>query len=377
MSLSRVSTVIAGLRLKGQPFGQPSKPWLCYHRICKQHAKQNITTASSTAPRRLSFGKLETREDFRKVFGTSVHLPMKPDEPSQAGLNLTTKITDEAVSYLSSIKLAPALALSRSVLRIRNGKARYLVIYDTLKVFAKLARGRLILEARSVEEALADEQQSDEDEGSMAPFANTSRRQQKTDERFTSADTLLVGFEETLSDDKLLAPVEFLVYSASETAESGPIRFVCEAKPSLELYWGKATWQFLAKQTIAAQMWGSEEVYGALTDALEWHFFRIRKLPGDEWVIEAAMPLRLANSVFDATDESTCTVTMMWQCLFGKNTELAIPDLTGSLQAADEYMKKWAGTFTERAGRASALHKKDAEIQNLKAELERTKVQEL
>lgn len=58
---------------------------------------------------------------------------------------------------------------------------------------------------------------------------------------------------------------------------------------------------------------------------------------------------------------------------------LRLLDLTGSLQAADEYMKKWARTFTDRAGRASrsALHMKDAEIQKLKAELERTKVRSL
>ena len=97
---------------------------------------------------------------------------MKPAEPSEAGLTLTTKFTDEAVSYLISNELAPALALSRSILKIRNEKARYLVIYEILKVFAKLARGRLILEARSVAEALADTQQSadDEDEdGNLTP----------------------------------------------------------------------------------------------------------------------------------------------------------------------------------------------------------------
>lgn len=192
-------------------------------------------------------------------------------------------------------------------------------------------------------------------------------------------DTLLVGFEETLASEKLSGPVEFLVYAGSDAGENGPIRFVCEAKPSLDLYWGKATWQFLAQLTTAAQTWGSEEVYGALTDALEWHFFRIRKLTGDKWVIEAAMPLCLADSVFFATDASRSTVTMLLQSLFAKQNKFNLPDLAGSLNAADEDIKKWAKNFTEQAGKVSELlddnQKKDAEIAKNHAEIAKLKAQ--
>ena len=139
-----------------------------------------------------------------------------------------------------------------------------------------------------MEEALAD---------SEGQVKNDERRN-----RFIVADKLLLGLEETLDSEQLSGPVEFLVFAGSDTEESGPIRFVCEAKPSLALYWDKATWQFLAQLTTAAHIWGNEETYGALTDALEWHFFRIQKSSGNRWAIKAAMPLNLASSFFFSND---------------------------------------------------------------------------
>lgn len=334
-------------------------------------AEDSKRRSEDSSKRRPGFGSIETRDQFEALFGETVKLPLKPDNPSQAGLHITTQLADDAASYLISSELAPALALCRSILRIRNEKARYLVIYEVLKVFAKLARGRLILEARTVEEALDDEQSQDEGE-QPSPSAQACRNK-KQKRSLTTADTLLVGFEETLAGEKLSGPVEFLVYAGSDTGENGPIRFVCEAKPSLELYWGKATWQFLAQLTTAAQTWGSHEVYGALTDALEWHFFRITKIVTDtkgtdQWMIEAAMPLRLADSVFDALEgQSTKAVTMLLQCLFANKVNFDLEDLIGSLGAADNDIRQWADRFTEQAGKVSELL---VEIAKLKAQLE-------
>lgn len=333
----------------------------------KQSIKQQ--RSSDESRRRAGFKSVETREDFRKLFGDSVKLPSKPDKPSQAGLQLQTHLTDEAASYLISTELAPSLALSSSILRIRNEKARYLVIYEILKVFAKLAQGHLILEARSVEEALADSegQHDDETEGRQT----SSQKPVKNDEKgnqLSAADKLLLGFEETLESEQLSGPVEFLVFAGSDTEESGPIRFVCEAKSSLALYWDKATWQFLAQLTTAAQIWGSEETYGALTDALEWHFFRIQKLSGNRWAIQAAMPLNLASSAFVANDSSTRTVTMLLQSLFARKAKFELGDLTSALKAADEVIESWAQAFTEEA---SALQRLRVEIEKLSAENER------
>lgn len=57
--------------------------------------------------RRPGFRSVETRDHFEKLFGKNVKLPLKPGNISEAGLKITTHLTDDAASYLISTELAP------------------------------------------------------------------------------------------------------------------------------------------------------------------------------------------------------------------------------------------------------------------------------
>lgn len=282
--------------------------------------------------RRANFGanSVETREDFKRVFGSRVQVPLRPDNASQAGLSVQTRFDDEAALYFNRVELAPLLADTRSFVRIRDEKARGLVVYDVLKLISKLQQDSLILEARTVAEAVADEHDPDTEE---------------TEE----------------------SSVEFLVFARSDTTETGPIRFVCEVQNYLELYWSKEFWQFLAKLTTAAQTWGEQEVYGALTDAFTWYFFKVQVLPDDRWAIEAAVPLSLINSVFGATWYTTATITMLLQAMFPSKKRFELADVT----ACNKCDQEWALGFKETAGMGQRLHAE--EDAKLKAELDKNR----
>lgn len=138
----------------------------------------------------------------------------------------------------------------------------------------------------------------------------------------------------------------------------------------------KDFWQFLAKLTIAAQTWGEQEVYGALTDALTWYFFKVTLLAGDKWVVEAALPMRLVNSVFGATCHTTATITMLLQAMYPSKHRFQLANVTVCNKSDPE----GAQAFTEQAGEATELQTEnqklraesqrlDAEIAILKAEL--------
>ena len=123
----------------------------------------------------------------------------------------------------------------------------------------------------------------------------------------------------------------------------------------------------LSQLTTAAQQWQSGVLYGALTDAFEWRFFRILKL-GDEkgWRIEAAEPLHLTEGdyCFGATPKSYGTVTMLFQALFPNQT-FSVTDLKAFSTAADQQCMSWAKEFS---GRAAVTNQQENE--SLRAELE-------
>lgn len=79
---------------------------------------------------------------------------MTPETASQAGLSVQTRFDDHAASYFNRTELAPVLAVTRSFVRVRDEKARGLVVYDVLKLISKLQRNSLILEAGTVKEAI-------------------------------------------------------------------------------------------------------------------------------------------------------------------------------------------------------------------------------
>ncbi|KAL9026893.1 MAG: hypothetical protein Q9180_007409 [Flavoplaca navasiana] len=271
-----------------------------------------------TLQRQANFRSVETREDFTKVFGSGVRLPVRPETASQAGLRVQTRFDDDAASYFNKTELAPALAVIRSLVRVRDEKARGLVVYDVLKLISKLERNSLILEARTVAEAVDDER----------PYVSDTEES-----------------EESSEGSSLESSVEFLVFAGSDTTETGPVRFVCEVKDYLELYWNKTFWQFLAKLTIAAQTWGEQEVYGALTNAIEWYFFKVTLLAGDTWEIEAALPLRLVDPIFGATCGTTATITMLLQAMYPSKQRFQLADVT----ACNKSDPEWALDFLETA----------------------------
>ena len=116
------------------------------------------------------FGSVATREDFAEVFGTAVHVPAR----SEAALKSDRFLSQEAVAFFILKELAPALGLSSKIVRIRNERSRYLVIYEILKAYAKIAQGRLFLETTSLQDLLQESakdlgREAQDDAGKSAP----------------------------------------------------------------------------------------------------------------------------------------------------------------------------------------------------------------
>ena len=61
------------------------------------------------------FKSVTNREDFVRIFGDAVHVPIRPSDPSKAGLQLTTLLDSEATGYFIQKELAPALGLSNKI----------------------------------------------------------------------------------------------------------------------------------------------------------------------------------------------------------------------------------------------------------------------
>lgn len=235
-----------------------------------------------------------------------------------------------AETFLSTF--ATQLCAADWVVRIHSDreKARYLLVYDILKTFLLYGRGkRLHLEATSVGE-----------------LEKTQR-------------DLHVAFEERLDPPRipLAGDVEFVVrHGSRHGTEDGPIQMVVEVKRILSVQntSDESTWQFYAELLAACAENAAQdesrkaEVFGCLTDAYAWQFYRA-DYSDQGWSIERAEQVILFQSGAQATNSTLQALKLFFTCLIPDAASLSAPDIHEAQQACDAELKYRAERYTHDA----------------------------
>ena len=247
---------------------------------------------------------------------------------------------DSLRSFLKDF--AAELPAADWIVRIRSSheKARYLLVYDILKVFLLFGRGRrLHLEQASV----ADIEESEKD--------------------------LYVAFEERLGAESvsLSGPVEFVI---THGQNRGPIQMcivlVVEVKKNLspQTHTDEATWQFFAellaacRYNLGVNKQEEAEVYGCLTDAYIWYCFRAtRNQTG--WSISAAEDVILSQIGARATNTTAAAINLFFSALIPDMIDPIPDEVATARQNCDATLSKRANRYTEEA----------LNVMNLKTEL--------
>ena len=269
--------------------------------------------------RRAGFRSVTNRNELYETFG-------KGKLPGSGVFQLTSTVElDLEASRAFLEALSPELALADYIVRIRNEKSRYLIVYEVLKQFIRFGRGHILLEASTVEEAM---------------YGSPS--------------------------------VEFLVFAGPERTEK--IRFVVKVKEALSppQFETEATWQFLAELLTASERNGNGEIWGALTDAYRWYFFRATRMDS-AWEVTAANPVTLFESPLQASATTSRALGLFFKALYPDITRLCREQLNTAHQAIDKHVSDRASVFVQeavmQAATAAIVAEKDAEIQRLKAQL--------
>lgn len=250
-------------------------------------------------------------------------------------------------------KFAAQLSAADWIVKIRatHEKARYLLVYDILKQFLLLERGRrLHLEQASVAEIRDSEQD------------------------------LFFAFEERLG-----AETEFVV---THGHERGPIQMVVEVKTKLspQTVADESTWQFYAELLTACQYNLSldnapeeSEVYGCLTDAYVWYFYRAVK-SANAWSITAAEEVILFQPTAKATNSTATAINLFFSALL-PDMKHATDGIHTAQHKCDEFLESRASKFVrdtldvkilqaELAEERVKVAQRDQQIAELQAQLQ-------
>lgn len=265
--------------------------------------------ASSTQ----GFGAVKTEAELLAKFGTG-------NLPEGFQLKPHTNLTLDALrSFLKDF--AAQLSTADWIVRVRSSheNARCLLVYDILKVFLLCGRGRrLHLEQASVAEIEESEK-----------------------------DSLHTAFEETPAVNQFVIP---------QGQSRGPIQLVVQIKKTLlpQTHTNKSTWQFFAELLAACRynlninQQKEAQVYGCLTDANTWYFYRaVQNETG--WSIEAAEEVILFQSSATATNTTAAAINLFFCALLSNLTATSEDEVTTAQQQCDTLLSRRASKFTEEA----------------------------
>ena len=283
------------------------------------------------------FGAVKTEADLVAKLGEG-NLPNGFQLKPSADLTL-----DALKNFLK--EFATNLSAADWIVRIRSSheKARSLLVYEVLKQFLLFGRGRrLHLEQTSV----ADIEESEQ--GLYFAF----------EERLTAEEVQLAGL------------VEFVITHGP----NGRIQMVVEVKKGLspQTYTDESTWHLYAELLAACQYnldstdQEEVEVYGCLTDAYTWYFYRATK-NAKSWSISAAEDVILFHPTAKATNTTATAINLFFSSLIPDMTDAHGSDIDPAQQKCDAVLNRRATRYMQDALEVAEL---EEELENVRRERE-------
>lgn len=206
-----------------------------------------------------------------------------------------------------------------------------LLVFQLLLAFAKFSQSQLVVRATAAGGTSIAEDAESESE-------SESESDDGYDTSGSAPDELKLQQERPIRIQRGSGRVDFVVSSSTDAGRVD--RLVVEVKKAVET---ANIWQTLTEALAVAHEGQIDTLWAALTDLKSWKFFKLAKVQGGAWQVQAAGTFALLNTLDEPPVFQLGTIEiarLLFEALFPDVTGLTGTEIQGHIQDADGSLRR-------------------------------------